>query len=74
MAIQTKTIDSMVKEVLLDMGLPFHYYVKLLYYMLDEYNRIAMIQGVGMKEVEITNAGSGVKATGSHESLSLIHI
>lgn len=70
MALQTKTIDSIVKELLIDLQLPMHYYVKLLYYVLDEYNRISLIQGLGFKQVEITHAGAGVKASGTHDSVT----
>ena len=64
MPIQTKTIDAIVKETLIHLGLPMHYYAKFLLYALEDYEEASRRHGVGMKQVVITMGGtSGVAAT-----------
>jgi hypothetical protein len=67
---QTKTIDVIVRELLLDLGLPMHFYVKMLYYCLDEYNRISLINGIKSKQVTLSLEGTGVAASVSYASVT----
>lgn len=57
--IQTKTIDSIVKEILIHLGLTIHWYPKFLLYALEDYEDTARRHGIGMKQLEITMGGSG---------------
>lgn len=70
MAIQTKTIDVIVKELLLELDLTNHFYAKMLYYCLDEYNRQARIMGINAKEVEVSFSSNSTASTGTYSGVT----
>lgn len=51
---QTKTLDSLVRETIVELGLTTHFYVDLLLHGLQELQRLSVHHKVGAKQIELT--------------------
>lgn len=54
MAIATKNLDTIVREILIEMELPLHFYFKVLYYCLKETDELARRYGMNAKQQTLT--------------------
>lgn len=68
--IPTKTIDSIVNELLIECDLSKHFYVKFLYSCLEEYRRLAQIMGINAKEVTVSFSETSTAASGTYEGVT----